>query len=92
MRGGAMELGDEVPIEKEINLAANFTPSVDDVRFMMLASSFAAMLIIGNVDKVAELREHILNFGSRSGYTEQDMKRIIANLRNMLVISGYPVD
>lgn len=92
MRAEAMELGDEVPIEKEINLPANFTPSVDDIRFMMLATSHAAMLIIGNVDKVAELREHVLNFGSRSGYTEQDMKRVIANLRNMLVIAGFPVD
>lgn len=87
-----MELGDEVPIEKTVDIPPNWTPDVDDVRFMMLASSFAAMLIIGNVDKVAELREHILNFGSRSGYKEHDMKRVIANLRNMLVIAGYPVD
>jgi hypothetical protein len=60
----------------------------NDARFLMLATSYAAMLISGNPEKVAELREHLLRFGHSSGYTSPEMKRVVSKMIELVEMTA----
>lgn len=62
--------------------------SSNDARFLMLATSYAAMLISGNPEKVVELREHLLRFGAQSGMTSPDMKRVITKMIELVELTA----
>jgi uncharacterized protein Yka (UPF0111/DUF47 family) len=72
--------------DRKPDLVANF--SLNDARFMMLAASHAAMIISGNVDMVAEMREHLLRFGARSGYSTGEMTHVIAKMRQLVEVTA----
>lgn len=56
----------------------------NDARFMMLSASMGAMLLVGNVTKFVEMREHLLKFYARSGYTFEETGRVIARMRRLV--------